>query len=75
MGMDGPVQPRVAFLKLDEDCFSSNSEDRMTLKMPHPENMPLIASGKEYSWRSLPLTHCSCEHLAPKSSRSCSIQP
>ncbi len=40
------MQPRVAFLKLDEDSFSSDSEDRLTLKLQPSDAMPLIASGK-----------------------------
>ncbi|CAL5223666.1 g6214 [Coccomyxa viridis] len=46
IGLDGHMQPRVAFLKLDEDSFSSDSEDRLTLKLQPSDAMPLIASGK-----------------------------
>ena len=44
------MQPRVAFLKLDEDSFSSDSEDRLTLKLQPSDAMPLIVSGE----------HCQC---------------
>ena len=43
--MDGYMQPRVAFLKLDKDCFASDSEERLTLKMPSIDNKSLLADG------------------------------
>lgn len=43
--MDGYMQPRVAFLKLDEDCFSSDSEERLTLKMPSIDHRSLLTDG------------------------------
>ena len=45
LGMDGYMQPRVAFLKLDEDCFSSDSEERLTLEMPSIDNRSLLTDG------------------------------
>jgi hypothetical protein len=39
------MHPRVAFLKLDEDCLSSDSEERVTLKMPAIDNGSLLANG------------------------------
>ena len=39
------MQPIVAFLKLDEDCFSSDSEERLALKMPSIDNKSLLADG------------------------------
>ena len=45
LGMDGYMQPRVAFLKLDEDCFSSDSEERLTLKMPSIDHRSLLTDG------------------------------
>ena len=43
--MDGCMQPRVAFLKLDEDCFSSDSEERLTLKVPSIDHRSLLTDG------------------------------
>ena len=40
------MQPRVAFLKLDEESFSSDSEDRLTLKLQPSDALPLIVAGK-----------------------------
>ena len=45
-GRNGHMQPRVAFLKLDEDLLSSDSEDRLTLKLQPSDAMPLIVAGK-----------------------------
>ena len=43
--VEGHMQPIVAFLKLDEDCFSSDSEERLALKMPSIDNKSLLADG------------------------------
>ena len=55
LGVDGHMQPRVAFLKLDEDSFSSDSEDPGMLKMQPVDGMPLIASGAPF----IRAGHCS----------------
>ena len=41
-----PCSRGWAFLKLDEDSFSSDSEDRLMLRLQPSDAMPLIASGK-----------------------------
>lgn len=44
--IESHMQPRVAFLKLDEESFSSDGEERLTLKLQPPDATPLIASGR-----------------------------
>ena len=39
------MRPRVATLKVDEEYFSSDSEEPLTINMPAAEGMPLITSG------------------------------
>ena len=39
------MRPRAATLKVDEEYFSSDSEEPLTLNMPAAEGMPLITSG------------------------------
>ena len=43
------MRPSAATLKADEECFSSDSEEPLTLAMPAAEGMPLIASGARHS--------------------------
>ena len=49
MGADWQMRPRVATLKVDEEYFSSDSEEPLTINMPAADGMPLIASGARHS--------------------------
>ena len=41
------MRPRVATLKVDEEYFSSDSEEPLTVTVQAVEGMPLIASGAQ----------------------------
>ncbi len=57
----------MAFLKLDEESFSSDSDDRLTLKLQPSDVMPLIASGE----LSKLCSSASNDHSQPMQGNNC----